>query len=113
MKIDNTAVDPSADVYYDSAFRYMLESHVTYLRTHTSSQSLEVSPQRALVYEGDLFGYLFECRVPIHLHWLAMRLSGFFSPHDFGPACETLVLPGESEVEYLRQAHMSTGLVGV
>jgi hypothetical protein len=113
MKIDAKMINPGADIYYDKAFRDMLESHLPYLRTHVKTRTMQVDPQRALVYEGDLFGYLLESHVDVQRHWVTMRTSGFFSPHDFTPETLELLIPDGGEIESLRQAHTATGFVSV
>lgn len=113
MDINGKMIPQGADIYYDDAFRSILESHMVYLRNHSNTRTAEVDPQRALVYEGDLFGYLLECNIPASLHWVTMRVSGFFGPQEFGPETQEVVIPDSGVLEYLRQAHVATGIVGI
>jgi hypothetical protein len=103
-------ISAGADIHYDKAFRDMLESHLEYLREHPKTRTIQVDPQRALVYEGDLFGFFLEARIEMQLHWVSMRVSGLFSPHDFTPETGNLLIPDSGELESLRQAHTATGL---
>lgn len=111
MKVDNLMISSGSEAYYDELFRVTLESHMAYLRHHPRTQTFSVSPHDAIVYDGDLFGFLLANRISLHLHWVCMRMSGFFGPTEFGPGTQRVLVPPEDELESIRIAHSTTGRV--
>lgn len=88
--------------YYEDAFRTVLESHFTFLRTHSSTQYVTVNPGDAYKYEYNLYLLLSALNYPEHLHWLIMRLSGLTNPTDMREDFSTLVVPDLNLVEQLK-----------
>lgn len=113
MKINKAMFNPGPDVFYDKSFRDTLEAHMTFFRESPKTHAMQVEPHRATVYEGDLFGYLSERLYAPAQHWLIMRVNGFFTPHAFGLATEELLIPDTTEVEFIRQGFMATGLISM
>lgn len=111
MKINEKMFNPGADVYYNPAFRQVLESHMAFFRTHYKTRALQVEPQKALVYAGDLYGYLLESNVLPVMHWIIMRTSGLFSPTQFDIETEQLMMPDAELIEQIRQSHNTSALV--
>lgn len=109
MKIDEKMQDPGADVYYSKEFRDTLEAHMAWLRVQDGGQIDDVEPQKADVYDGDLFGYLIFLKINPRYHWVVMRANNMFSPTEFGPGVTSLLIPKLSLIETLRQAQKSTG----
>lgn len=109
MKIDELMQDPGPDVYYSKEFRDTLEAHMAWLRVQDGVQYDDVSPQKADVYDGDLFGYLIYRNINPRHHWVVMRANNMFSPTEFGPGVEQLLIPKLSLIDTLRQAQKSSG----
>lgn len=109
VKIDADMYDAGADIWYSKEFRDTLESHMAYFRTAASTQPVDVDPQKAEVYDGDLFGYLLFIKAEPRHHFAIMRVNNWFSPTEFGPGVEVIYIPNVTEMEQLRQSQKSTG----
>ena len=46
-------------------------------------KELTFDPAKGYKYEGDLYGLLNYLNVPIHLHYLTMRINGYDTPMEF------------------------------
>lgn len=92
-------------MYYDDAFRNVLEDHLTYLRGAPTTQHLNVAPGDAYRFEYDLYGFLSKFAVPAQLHWVVLRLNKFTSPEEFGPDCQTVLVPDAGAVSQILQSH--------
>jgi len=90
-------------VYYDDAFRAVLEQHMPYLRSHTKTAVDEVDQREALLYEHDLFGFLMMRKAPKMLHWIIMRMNDMYSPFEFERTTTRLIRPDQTTVDLIRQ----------
>lgn len=88
--------------YYTDAFRNVLESHLSFLRGHSTTQYIAVDPGSAYRFEYNLYLLLTDLNYPSHMHWLIMRLSGLTSPLDMRENFTTLVVPDQSIVDQLK-----------
>lgn len=113
MKINSLMFSPGADLYYDKAFRDTMEAHMEYFRSSRKTQVYDVDPQRAVVYQGDLFGFLLEIKIQPQYHWIVMRMNNFFSPYEFGPQVHSLMIPSNAEVDRLKQTQKIGGSLQV
>lgn len=110
-KVDRFMTDGGPAVYYDDGFRQVVEDHMTYLRTHpkTTLLTLDATKLGTLYkYEADLYGFLSEFGVPRKLHWIVMRMNGYFSPTELEMSLTSLMVPDGTIVEQLVQTHRST-----
>lgn len=108
MKINEKMINPGPDVFYQKEFYDVLESHMNFLRAHPDNVVVQVDSHRADVFDGDLYGFLQSAQIASKLHWTIMRMNNMFSPYDFGPGVQTLIIPDERAIESLRQTHKST-----
>lgn len=92
---------PGAAIYHTSAWRLLVESHLTYLRAGVESDVLSIEKHVAYKYEGDLYGALTELRVPQYMHWTIMRVNGLFSPTEFNGEAVTLMVPTRETFQQL------------
>ncbi len=113
MQIDKDMADPGADEYYTKAFRDTLEAHMTYFRESSKTRTIDVEPNRAVVYEGDLFGYLAERGIPMKEHWITMRVNKMFSPYEFGLATTMLLIVDSGDITSIQQSARSGGSIAV
>ena len=95
--------NPGADVYYEKSFRDALEANMDNLRQSNRTQTLGIDSHKAVVYQGDLFGYLLSIGIPPQYHWAVMRINRFNSPFQFGPETDFIVIPEYGEIDKLRQ----------
>jgi hypothetical protein len=108
MDVDKLMIQDGSKIYYDPDFRNVLEDHLTFLKTHSTTRNIVMDPQRVYKYESDLFGLLNDYNVPVSLHWLTMRMNDMTSPTDADLSITTLLLPDSSTVDQIRQSHMTT-----
>lgn len=107
MDILNLAYKDGPTVYYDAAFRAVLEDHMTYLRGHQDTTLQQLEPHVVNKWRGDLFGFLTTINIPAHYQWLIMRMNSMSAPTDFDTNVETLLIPSPSEVEKIKAIHLT------
>lgn len=106
--INDLMITSGPNVFYTSAFRRVVESHLHYLRQHPESYRVDVDPHDAYKYEGDLNGLLRKLGVPQHYHWTVMRLNGLTSISQVDENLTTLMIPPTTVVNELHQRFMTT-----
>ena len=106
--VDSMMIDPGPEVYYTDAFRNVLEDHLTYLRTSTTSSVIIITPMEAHRYEMDLHGLLATKNIPRYLHWLIMRMNFMNSPTEVKETLSQMIIPDPKEVARILQAFNST-----
>lgn len=108
MKIDDLLTSPGSSIYYDEGFRRVLEDHMTYLREHSTTATINLDASVVYKYEFDFFGLLAAYRVPAHLHWVVMRMNKLRCPTEAGLEIDQLLIPDATVVDRIRQSHMTT-----
>ena len=83
MDLNELMIDLGDDSYYEKDFMDVLEAHMLSIRASRETNSIMVDSQAAVVYTGDLFGYLNSLKINPSMHWIIMRVSGLFNPFDF------------------------------
>lgn len=111
MKVDQLMFNAGATLWYDENFRHVLEAHMNYLRTTGNVASVEVSPHKADIYRGDLFGFLNEVGIDPQYHWVIMRVNEIFSPHDFGDHITTLLVPDQQVINRVFTAYRTNNRI--
>lgn len=107
MQIDSLLTDPGPQIYYDDAFRNVLEDYMGVLRVSSSTSAIAIDPKDAYKYEFDLFGLLRMNSIPDYIHWTVMRMNGFTSPLEITRDLQALLIPDTAMLEKIRQSHMS------
>lgn len=107
MKINDMAAPAGADIYYDPSFRAMLEDHMTFLRNHSETQTIEISDHDAYKWEGDLSGLLSKYNVDRSLHWVVMRMNNFVSPADNKDTLKLMLIPSIACIDRLRSVYVT------
>jgi hypothetical protein len=102
MDINNLALKPGPNVYYDQAFRNVLEDHLTYLKTHPTTRTIEIRLNLVFKYIGDFNGLLTELKIPAEMHFICMRMNGMTSPNEYETTMTTLLMPSKEELSRLR-----------
>lgn len=108
MLVDNLMNDSGPLDYYDPSFRQVLEDHLSYLRNHPTTVMVNVEPARAYKFEFDLFSLLGVYTIPVHFHWLTMRMNKMVMPSEATKELRSLLVPDFAVVERIRQAHVTT-----
>lgn len=91
------------EVYYDPRFRLLIEQHLNALINYRGNVYLTLTPMDTDIWQGNLDGYLFSQKVPIHQHWIIMRMNGMDSTLDFDDTLTTLILPDMEQINRLRE----------
>lgn len=102
MDIDKLSDGLSNLDYYNDSFRDVLEDHLTYLKTLAGTKTIPIDAYLATRYEYDFFGFMQQQKVPMYLHWLTMRLTGYTSPDQMSPNLQSYVLADPQVVESIR-----------
>ena len=113
MDIHSLTIKQGADSYYDKDFMDILESHMEYFRTSDTSNVTQIDTRRAVVYEGDFYGYLNEVGIEPNYHWLIMRVNGMYSTTDFNSEMLTMIVPNRDEVNQIKISHKTTGVIKI
>lgn len=91
------------DVYYNPLFKVMIEQHLNDLIKYRGNVYLTVTPLEIDMWIGNLYGYLFSQDIPIHQHWIIMRMNNMDSTLDFGENNSQLILPDMEQINKLRE----------
>lgn len=108
MKIDSLIVEDSPVNYFSDEFRRVLEDHMSFLRSDSSTRIVSIEPMNAYRYEFDLFGLLRELGVSQYMHWIVMRLNNLTSPTDVTKSLTQLLIPNAGVIDKIRQSHFSS-----
>ena len=108
MQIDSLMKSDGPEIYYLDDFRNVLEDHMSYLRTHPATTTIQVEPMVAFKFEYDFYGLLQALNVSPHLHWVVLRMNLLTGSTDYRRDMLYLWLPDFTVVEHIRQSHMST-----
>lgn len=111
MATINAMVQAGPDIYYDEAFRRVLEDHMTYLRNLPSTSKLDVEGIDVIRYQADFFGLLAKLGVPLYLHWVVLRMTGLSSPAKIPDDLSYVLLPDEAEITRLKQTVLATNKI--
>jgi hypothetical protein len=108
MPIDQLMVNTGAAIYYDDAFRRVMETHMGLLRNLASTELVAIEPQLAYKYEFDFYGLLQEKGVAEHLHWTILRVNDMVDPRQFKSTMDRILVPSPEVIDSIRRLHMTT-----
>lgn len=111
MSLDTLMSDAGPDIYYDPAFREVLESHMSWLRNHPTTLVRGVDPSTADQYNHDLPGLLRHYSAPDHLHWVIRRLNDIPSPYADLRDLTSLLWPNQTTVSHIQQSHSGSNRI--
>ncbi len=108
MPIAQKMIDPGAQVYYDPAFRRVLETHLGLLRNMQDTKPVEISNDLAYKYEYDFYGLLQAKNVPEYLHWVVMRVNDMTDPREYLSTMNQFLYPPAEVIENIRRIYATT-----
>lgn len=108
MPISQKQIDPGAAVYYDPAFRRVLETHFGLLRNLQDTRVVQIEDNLAYKYENDFYGLLQEKAVPEYLHWVILRVNDMVDPRDYQSSMNQFLYPPHEVVENIRRIYATT-----
>lgn len=87
--------------YTNATFKQVIEDHLTYLKTHTSTKSGPIPPELAGRYPGDYYSLLLHLGIPADQWWITLRLNGMTNPSQFIGTEDTIVMCDIGEIKRL------------
>ena len=87
--------------FYTDKFRTVLETHMVWLRQHSTTSAITVEPHISYMYENDFNGLMNHYNVPHDLHWLNMRINELYSPLDYRQTMLTIKLVDPDNIAQL------------
>lgn len=76
---------------YNTSFRQYIEDHLLYIRTHPTTEIVQIDGGLAYKNSGDFYGLLSDMKVPNFLHWPLLRINDMTNPYSFNEDMLTLV----------------------
>lgn len=116
LSISALLKDPGQDIYYNPKFRTMIETHLNILKTSGITLQ-QVSGDLVYQYEGDFYGYLMYLGIPLHLHWIYLRVNGMEHPNQFGKEVRdkyqraysvSVIMPSQNIIDDLQGLFLTT-----
>jgi hypothetical protein len=105
-------LDDSRSVNFETAaFRTAVEDHLQLLKTSAGVQTLSGQAIDAVVFEGDLYGFLAKLGVEKRIRWTAMRMNGYTSPQEYAGERIVFVIPDIDQLDRLASAVASRQLL--
>lgn len=95
------------DICNDIGFITLLETHLTYLRTHGEGTVMAVLPRLNVKYEGDFYGLLGELGVDVKYHYITMRVNFLSNSGDYSGNLDQIVIPSITEIEILANIYLT------
>lgn len=90
-------------VYYNDEYIKFIEDNIRFFNNPTDLKLIPVEPAKAYKYEGDFYGLLSHLNIPLHHHYLMMRLNGYDSPTEYkGDTKSIVIYIGGNEVALAR-----------
>ena len=111
VSLNNLMHNEGPAIYYDKAFRSVLEDHMSYLRSHPSTAVVVIDAGKAYQYANNWNGLLSCYQVAPELRWLTMRMNNRTSETDSLEGVEVILVPDRTVVEYIRQSYTSTNRI--
>lgn len=111
MQIDSLAISQGPTAYYNDSLHKVFETFIQWLIKDSNTYQLGIDQQTAYKYENDFFGLLLSLNIPANLHWIILRMNNFVSPLDCGPNITSILVPGLTAVDFIRQSYMSTNII--
>lgn len=102
------ANDPGPEFYYSDIWRQTVEDHLDLLVTANNPTVIDVQPNDAYRYRGDLFGYLTHAGIGLEHHYLVARLNGYRDGSEFDENRTAIVVPSLETIERLRLIAQTT-----
>jgi hypothetical protein len=98
MSISSLLIKPSDSKYLDPSFCNIIETLLPTLRADANGRIVDVPPVVAVAHKGDFYGLLSEIRVDVALHFIVLRVNGYFSPFEYDATNYSVFVPSTSLV---------------
>jgi hypothetical protein len=113
--IFNKMAKPGSELYYDSDFRLVLETHLNLLINRAAAVE-DIPLDLFYQYEGDFYGYLVEKGIPPEYHFIHLRINGMTNPNQFAKEMRdpsnplvrpVLIRPNQNQIDNIVRLYMS------
>lgn len=108
MDIHALMTDSGEDVFYEDAFRNLLESYMPYFRRNKTIAQMSVSINQQLVFEGDFYGLLDELKISKKYHYIVMRLNNLTNSLNYKSSVPFIFLPDFQKIEQMASVYSSS-----
>ncbi len=105
MDIVNLMTSTGDDSYYEEAFLNIIDSHLTYLKSLSTTSIVTLDNQLTYKHEGDLTGLLDEMNYHKRFHYSIMRINGMRSTNELKFDRTTLIIPDFTEIDLLNSIY--------
>lgn len=92
--IDKLMYNDGSSINYDERFMQVIEDHLTYIRSHETTELIEIENEVAHKSEGNLTSLLQDLGIEASMHWVIMRVNGYESPMQYKSSETELLIPG-------------------
>lgn len=93
--------DSGESLFYDQAFRVVIEDHLSYLKEHKNVTLLKLEPADAWRWRNNFYGLLKDNGIPEYLRWIVLRMNDMVSPMDFDGEQVQFLIPIEGIITRL------------
>lgn len=107
MDIDAIQSNQGANIFYTEGLRSVFMDHLTYLRTHQNTYLIEIEPNLALKYTGDLFGLLRAKNFNPDYYWIIMKVNNIDNPTQCDETLASLLIPPKGLIESIKNVYNS------
>lgn len=99
--------------YYDRTFMALLQSHVDYFKSLSSTSTVILDNERIQRNLGDFESLLMDLGVERHYHWFVYALNGIYANHEFNENVTQILIPDRSEIDRIRMSYATTQRVSL
>lgn len=103
--------DPGPDIYYRSDVRDVLEVHVPYLLRDSKTSSVAIEPSVAVKNENNFFDLLNDLSYPMYLHWIILRMNGYYSPVEYMSDKLEILVPSKDTINRILNMHQTIHVI--
>ena len=105
-RLKSKLIIDGSEIYYRADFRAILEEHIPYMLDLKLYEQTVVPDNLMFKYERDFYGLLLEMRLPMHLHWVTLRMNGLFNSNEYAGQKQYIIIPDASEISKIRRMYM-------
>ena len=105
MSLSQLMVNEGPEIDYSEDFRTVMETHVEYLKNHSTTDSLVVQPNLAYKYENSFYDLLSVLEVSREQHWITMRVNGMTSPTEYTADMTELLIVDSGEYKSIKNLY--------
>lgn len=106
-RLQDQLEDPGPSVFYEPAFRQIVEDHLTWLQNHSTTETTQIKPRIAHACDGDFYCVLDHYDIPREFQWITLRVNAMNSPLEYRSDQETMLLCAPNTIQRLTKVYRS------